>query len=255
MSKHQCIKCEKYNNNSNKFCIYCGAIQKQKNNSYDIAMNTVNGLWVALLSKVAKSDGSICKKEAAFMSKVFDSFVVQDKIQNRDIYKQILNSEKENLQNIDKLCNKLMVLGVSKSKKQEIIKSIIALAYEDGEYSQEEENLIIKITHALMLSFLDYKEIEKNFQPKNNEYNKEQSKQNKGINSAYLTIDECYTVLEVSKTCTNVELKKSYRSLVKQYHSDILKGKDLPKDLIAFADEKLKSLNFAYEKLNKYRSN
>jgi len=218
-------------------------------------MNTVNGLWVALLSKVAKSDGKICEKEAAFMSRIFDSFATQDKIPNRDIYKQILSNEKENLQNIDKLCKKLMDLGVDKSKKQEIIKSIISLAYEDGEYSQEEENLIIKITYAFMLNFSDYKEIEKNFQPKNDEYNNEDSKQDKRGSFVHLAIDECYALLEVSKTCTNSELKKSYRSLVKQYHSDILKGKNLPNDLMVFADEKLKSLNFAYEKLNKYRGN
>ncbi len=251
MTKKPCTKCKKDNSSSNKFCIYCGTKLIQQDDSYNIVMNTVNGLWVALLAKVAKSDGNICKKEAEFMGKVFDDFITQDKTQNRETYRQILNKEKDNLTNISKLCEKLVALEVSNTKKLEIVKSIVALAYADGEYSQEEENLIIQITNALMISFSDYKEIEKEFQPKKDEYKKEYSKHN--TNSAYLTIDECYVALKVSKNCSDAELKKSYRLLVKAYHTDTYQSKELPEEMLHFAEEKLKSINFAYDKLKKYR--
>jgi len=254
MIKRPCNKCKKDNTSSNKFCIYCGTKLIKQDNLYDIVLNTTHGLWIALLSKVAKSDGIICKKEAEFMSKMFDKFIAKENNQNRDIYRQIVDNEKDDFTNINKLCEKLIALEISNIKKIEIIKSTIALAYEDSEYNKEEENLIIQITHALKLNFLDYQKIEKNFQPKSNENNKKQSKQNTNTSSVYLSIDECYSTLKVSKNCSDIELKKSYRSLAKTYHTDILKSKELPEDILYFAEEKLKSINFAYEKLKKYRS-
>jgi len=59
--------------------------------------------------------------------------------------------------------------------------------------------------------------------------------------------------LGTNASTTKVELKTKYRELVKNYHTDILKGKDLPKDMIEFAEEKLKSINFAYDKIKKYK--
>lgn len=69
-----------------------------------------------------------------------------------------------------------------------------------------------------------------------------------------LGIDECYSLLNTHPSNSDIELKHAYRKLAKVYHSDILKGKDLPLDIIMFGEEKFKRINFAYEKIKKHRN-
>lgn len=53
---------------------------------------------------------------------------------------------------------------------------------------------------------------------------------------------DLYDILEVSRTATQEEIKKSYRRLAKKYHPDIYKGDD--------AEERFKEINAAYEVLS-----
>lgn len=53
---------------------------------------------------------------------------------------------------------------------------------------------------------------------------------------------DLYDILEVSRTATQEEIKKSYKRLAKKYHPDIYKGDD--------AEERFKEINAAYEVLS-----
>ena len=59
--------------------------------------------------------------------------------------------------------------------------------------------------------------------------------------------------MESKENDDNNTIKKNYRRLVREYHTDILSSKDLPQDIIKFAEEKLKLINTAYAKIKKYR--
>ena len=60
-----------------------------------------------------------------------------------------------------------------------------------------------------------------------------------------------YSVLAVSATASDEEIKRVYRELVKKYHPDKYRDSDL-KDL---ADEKLKTINKAYDEITRMRKN
>ena len=61
-------------------------------------------------------------------------------------------------------------------------------------------------------------------------------------------------VLGVSPDASLAEIKKAYRKLVKEYHPDKLASGSIPEEYIAFANQKIREINEAYEYLEKMKS-
>ncbi len=67
------------------------------------------------------------------------------------------------------------------------------------------------------------------------------------------TVNNHYEILESQPTDSMDVIKKNYRRLVKEYHYDSIASKDLPKDMLKFAQKKTQDLNEAYEAIKKAR--
>ncbi len=67
------------------------------------------------------------------------------------------------------------------------------------------------------------------------------------------TVNNHYEILESQPTDSMDVIKKNYRRLVKEYHYDSIASKDLPEDMIKFAQKKTQDLNEAYEAIKKAR--
>ena len=244
-----CGHCNTTNNCNDKYCTSCGnKLENINSQLYTEILNSIDGIVVALLSKIAKADGRISQEEATYLSGIFDTLAEKkdDEVQAKKIYKEILKQEKDKLENIDEFCEKLSYTNAPKDLKIEIVKIFMELAYIDSVYDKTEENIIVKIVHHLDLDFSIYQNIKNEFEPKN-----ENTANNS--NTINLTLDECYVVLESTKSDTMVIIKKNYRRLIKQYHYDSMASKDLPQDMLKFAEEKAKIINAAYEKVKKNR--
>ena len=245
----QCKNCNTNNNCNDKFCINCGSkIDSVNAQMYEDILHNVDGIVVALLAKIAKADGRISQDEADYLSRVFDILAEKrdDRTEAKKIYKEILKQEKDRTSNIDKFCELLSYTKAPKDLKVEIVKIFLELAYIDGVYDKNEENIIVKIVHHLDLEFSIYQNLKKQFEPK-------QDSRSKNSTSTNLSLDECYEVLESSKTDSMDVIKKNYRKLVRQYHYDSMASKDLPQEMLKFAEEKTKTINQAYEKIKKSR--
>jgi hypothetical protein len=62
-----------------------------------------------------------------------------------------------------------------------------------------------------------------------------------------------YETLESQPTDSMDVIKKNYRRLVKKYHYDSIASKNLPADMLKFAQEKTQSLNEAYNAIKEAR--
>ncbi|MER2520199.1 MAG: TerB family tellurite resistance protein [Bdellovibrionales bacterium] len=65
--------------------------------------------------------------------------------------------------------------------------------------------------------------------------------------------DQSYEILGVSEKAKDDEIKSAYRALVQKYHPDRLMAEGVPPEFIATANEKMKRINVAYEKICKSR--
>ena len=68
------------------------------------------------------------------------------------------------------------------------------------------------------------------------------------------TGNKYYEVLESTKEDSLDTIKKRYRKLVKEYHYDSIASKDLPQEMVDFAEQKTKDLNEAYSIIKKARN-
>lgn len=66
-------------------------------------------------------------------------------------------------------------------------------------------------------------------------------------------LDRYYEVLESDKQDSMESIKSNYRRLIKEYHYDSIASKNLPEDMLKFAQEKTQSLNEAYNSIKEAR--
>ena len=62
-----------------------------------------------------------------------------------------------------------------------------------------------------------------------------------------------YTILGTTRAAGNDQIKASWRKLVRDNHPDKLIAQGMPKEFVALANEKLATINAAYDKISKER--
>ena len=62
-----------------------------------------------------------------------------------------------------------------------------------------------------------------------------------------------YTILGLDHQASDSEIKSTYRKLIKEHHPDLLMAQGVPKELIDVANDKLATINDAYDKISKAR--
>ena len=239
----KCENCGKNIKCDDEFCIYCGAKnshqeayvdtqntqsntdkefdytppkeEKQHYNYYEV-LDDLDGIVVALMAKVAKSNGIISSDEATFISQ---RYLELAKLTNKtqdviDIYEEIFNREKDRIDNLNEYAQKLASLD-------EAPKAYILILEELSDVDGD-NRILDEIKDAM--------------------------KFNTNVNSSY------YEILNSKPTDDWETIKKNYKELVKEYHYDKLASKSLPKDLLEYAENKLKEINEAYDALKKLKN-
>lgn len=188
-----------------------------------------NGFIVSLLvlsSSIMKADGKVLKSELDYVKgyflKNFGPAAAQEAmVLLRDILKQSVP--------LKDVCNQIRD-NVDYHSRLQLLHFLFGIAQADGVISVEELKVLVEIGEHLNLTKADFDSIKAMFIPDN---------------------DKFYTILEVTPSATNEEIKKAYRQMAIKYHPD--KVSHLGDDVRIAAEQKFKMVNEAYEKVKKER--
>jgi len=196
------------------------------------------------LGYLAKVDGRVCPQEIEFVTNLMDEMKLapERRRQAEDLFQ--LGKQKSGVD----LDNLMIGLRNNCNANPEVLNvfvmSLIQLAYSDKDFSNREKSSIKKIAAQLNLNQIDIDSIEAavriQFQPTNSS----------------LDLQEAYKVIGISPTTTtsNDEIKKVYRSLMKLYHPDTFKSKNLSEDMLQLFEKRTQGFTLAYERIRKVRS-
>jgi DnaJ like chaperone protein len=118
---------------------------------------------------------------------------------------------------------------------------LVNLAYIDGVLSNSEEIMLKQIAAGIRLNDNELASIMEQFGSLNRNSIKESS------------LIQAYTLLGISADAQNDEVKKAYRTKVREFHPDIIKSQGATDDYLKEATIKVQEINAAYEMIKKNR--
>lgn len=222
------------------------AYRNFSSNKYAKARLSIPEEIIALMAKIASSDGKVSELEIEYMSDTITSIakamlaaglnerlVEQIKKKLFDLANQAKRDDKP----VSFYCHILSHSGLE--IRTGAIRQIISFACLDG-LSDKTKTMLFDIGSCLHFS---KQQIEQFFEEVNGAFQ-----------SSYNLQKDPYEILGCTESDDFTMIKKTYRQLVKQYHPDYMHGKGLDDAEIKKATEKMQEINAAYEEVKRRNS-
>ena len=186
---------------------------------------------IVLSAKLSKADGQVSKEEIA---------AIKDKLNipksEMTQVGKIFNKAKEESTGYEVYAEQIaQIFRNNLNVLEEVINILFYVAEADGVVSKSEEIMIEDIARIFGLSKSQYDGI------------KESRKSSDKLNP--------YLVLESSPIDSLQTIRKRYLKLSKEHHPDLLMSKGVPEEVIAESKNKMRSINAAWDQIQKSKSN
>ena len=185
---------------------------------------------IILTAKLSKADGHVSKEEL---------IAVKDKLQipdsEIDQVAKIFNKAKDESTGYEPYAKQIAeIFRDNINVLEEVINILFYIAEADGNVSNDEETMIANIAYIFGLSQKQYQSI------------KESRKTSDKLNP--------YIVLESQPTDDLKTIRKNYIRLSKEHHPDLLISKGVPVEVINESKNKMRSINAAWDQVQKLKS-
>jgi len=185
---------------------------------------------IILSAKLSKADGHVSKEEL---------IAVKDKLQipdsEIDQVAKIFNKAKDESTGYEPYAKQIAeIFRDNINVLEEVINILFYIAEADGNVSNDEETMIANIAYIFGLSQKQYQSI------------KESRKTSDKLNP--------YIVLESQPTDDLKTIRKNYIKLSKEHHPDLLISKGVPVEVINESKNKMRSINAAWDQVQKLKS-
>lgn len=184
---------------------------------------------IVLGAKMAKADGRVTPDEVAAFKEVFR--VPPDEMKNVG---RIFNRARKDSAGFEPYARQLGgMFRENPAVLEELLDGLFHIARADGRISAEEVKYLAAVSREFGLSETTWNRIrEANMGPDQG---------------------DPYTILGIKHEASDEDVKTAYRQLVRENHPDRLVAQGLPSEFVELANEKLATINQAYEKIRKAR--
>ncbi|MGO1120190.1 TerB family tellurite resistance protein [Rhodovibrionaceae bacterium A322] len=184
---------------------------------------------IVLGAKMAKADGTVTKDEVAAFREVFQ--VPPDEMKNVG---RIFNQARKDPYGYEPYARQLGKMFRDNPRVlEELLDGLFHIARADGSITPDEVEFLRAVTLEFGLSETDWDRIRA---------------ANMGPDAK-----DPYTILGVTASDDMEEIKKAHRKLVLEHHPDKLMAQGMPEEFIKIANEKLATINQAYDEIRKRR--
>ena len=186
---------------------------------------------IILSAKLSKADGQVSREEL---------IAVKDKLKipenELDEVGKVFNKAKEESTGYEPYAQQIaQFYRGNLNVLEEVINVLFYIAESDGHVSDEEEKMIENIAYIFGLTQSQYLSIK--------ESRKSSEKQNP------------YMVLESSPDDDLQTIRKRYLKLSKEHHPDLLLSKGVPNEVIEESKKTMRSINSAWDQIQKLKTN
>ena len=216
--------------------------KRKKYNFLSLESDFTNSL-IQLIAAIIKEDKKETDSEIRYVEKAL--LVNFSRVRVDQLIKQIkFNVDKKEL-NITGICQ-LIRSHFDTSSKVQLMHLLVGIASADGLLTKKEEKLLKSIAVEIRLPFITYKQILSMFRFR---YEGQEQKRAKKTYTSAHRLKSAFSVLGLSITADEKEIKKAYRKLAVMHHPD--KVAHLGEEVQNAANDKFLVISEAYELIKK----
>ena len=184
---------------------------------------------IALAAKLAKADGTVSRDEVEVFKRVFP--VPREEEANVG---HLFNLAKQDVAGFDSYARQLASLFRGRpGVLEDLLDSLFLIAKADNRLHPGELEYLRQVAQILGFSDGEFERIRaSHFGPDR---------------------EDPYVILGVERSISDDDLKKAYHKLVRENHPDSLIARGVPAEFVRLANEKLASINGAYDKIQRER--
>lgn len=185
---------------------------------------------IVLSAKMAKADGQVTRDEIDAFKRIFE--IPENEM--RDVGR-LFNEARQDAAGFEPYAKQIGdMFAHDPAVRESLLGGLFQIALADGVVHPNELAFLKKVGRAFGLGDQDFERIQ----------------------SAHMGTDNAdpYQILGISQDTPDDEIKKTYRNLSRENHPDTLIAKGMPQEFVDVANEKMASINAAYDQISKERS-
>ncbi len=206
-------------------------------------------------AKIAKSDGRVSATEIQLIENMLDEWGLgpSDVSLAKDIFRKAKDDNVLFVSYVDKFATECAAYEL----RLIFLQCLVRLACAEGSVSDEQMKMLRQAESIFGLPSGTVHMMISQFTGQRHSWGRysQESRQNYGsrYTSSTDATDDDYTAIGVSRSATDVEVKKAYRRKAMELHPDKIQAKGLPPEFIKNSNDQLAMVNVAYDRICKTR--
>lgn len=185
---------------------------------------------IVLGAKMAKADGTVNRREVDAFKEVFR--VPPQEVRN---VARIFDVAKRDAKGFEPYAKQVALLFHDEpAVLEQLLVGLFHIARADGEVSPAELAYLRRCAIIFGLDETAFSRVQRQF--------------------AIDQEPDPYRVLGLEPEATDEEIKKTYRRLIREHHPDTLVAKGMPREFVEMANQRMATINAAYDRIEKRRS-